>query len=110
MEEKITDEDMAENLKNYWAEIWHDVFLAFILTVLLLLSVLVLIAYMENSPRFALIVLFGDFVILAALSLCFLIASIRDKRPSEHIYIFLFLFFITFEFCRAFYIGYGQLE
>ena len=109
MEEKITEENMAEKLENYWVELWNDGFLAFIMSVLLLLSVPV-IAYSENFPRFALIVLCGDFVILAAITLCLLIESIRYKRPIQDIYGSLCLFLMTVVVCYLIYDGYRQLE
>ena len=107
MEEKITEENMAENVKNYWVDIWKDGRLALILFVLSLLSVIVLKAYSEH---FAMIVFLGVCVILTAISLCLLIDSIRYKRPFQDIYSSFLLFLICCGFCYLIYNGYRQLE
>ena len=109
MEEKITEENMAENVKNFLVKLWKDRFILLIFAVLLRLLVVVVIACSENSPNFGL----HFCAVVCGLGttgmFCLAIDSIRKKEPLNVI-INLFSLLMCGGFCYLLYGGYRQLE
>ena len=109
MEEKITEENMAENVKNFCVKLWKDRFVLLIIAVLLCLLVFVVQACAENDPRFGLhfMVVFCVLCITGMLGLT--IDTIRKKEPLNVI-INLFFLLMCCGFCYLLYDGYSELE
>ena len=109
MEEKITEENMAENVKNFCVKLWKDRFVLLIIGVLLCLVTFVVKACAENDPRFGLHFLVVVCVLGTTGMFCLAIDSIRKKEPLNVI-ISLFSLLMCCGFCYLLYDGYSELE
>ena len=109
MEEKITEENMAENVKNFCVKLWKDRFVLLIIAVLLCLVFFIVKACAENDPRFGLHFLVVVCVLGTTGLLVLVIDSIRKKEPLNVI-ISLFSLLMCCGFCYLLYDGYSELE
>ena len=109
MEEKITEENMAENVKNFCVKLWKDRFVLLIIAVLMSLVFFVVKACAENDPRFGLHFLVVVCVLGTTGLLVLVIDSIRKKEPLNVI-ISLFSLLMCCGFCYLLYDGYSELE
>ena len=109
MEETITEENMAENVKNFCVKLWKDRFVLLIIAVLLCLVFFIVKACAENDPRFGLHYLAVVYGLGTTGLLVLVIYFIRKKEPLNVI-IYLFLFLMCCGFCYLLYDGYSELE